>query len=77
MNHPFNKWVNKLGRQFSKEERQMANKLFENCSISFAIMEMAKLFLRFQHTPLRMVPSKGKKTTKAGGSVGKKSFTHC
>lgn len=32
MNQPFNKWVNKLGRQFSKEERQMANKLFENCS---------------------------------------------
>lgn len=43
MNHTFDKWVNKLGRQFAKEETQMVNKLFENCSISFAIKEMAKL----------------------------------
>jgi hypothetical protein len=58
-NNPINKQINKLSRQFSKEEIKMANKNMKQCSTSLAkkVIQITTI-LRCCLTPIRLASIK-------------------
>jgi hypothetical protein len=56
---PFKKWGTELNKEFSTEEKRMAEKHLKNCSTSLIIREMQVITtLRFHLTPVKMAKFK-------------------